>query len=52
MADKMVEVYDTRTGQKLPQRVPAVWLKLYKYLAVTPKHKARIGATTPKNEEA
>lgn len=53
MAEKMVEVYDTRTGEKLAKRVPEVWVRLYPYLSVTPKQKARNAVpTAPKNEEA
>lgn len=47
MAEKMIEVYDTRNGDKLPQRVPAVFLKLFPYLSVTPKQKARQAVPAP-----
>ena len=47
MAEKMVEAYDTRNGDKLPQRVPAVFLKLFPYLSATPRQKARYAVPAP-----
>ena len=47
MAEKMVEAYDTRTGEKLPQRVPAVFLRLFPHLSATPKQKARYAVPAP-----
>lgn len=54
MAEQMVEVYNTRTGRKLPKRVPIVWLRIFPDLSVTPKQKARLAVPAPpvKNEEA
>lgn len=40
MAEKLVTAYDTRTGKKLDRRVPAVWLRLFPYLSLTPQTKA------------
>lgn len=47
MAEKMIHVYDTRTNEKLPQRVPAVFLKLFPYLSATPRQKARNAVPAP-----
>ena len=47
MAEKMVEAYDTRTGEKLPQRVPAGFLRLFPHLSATPKQKARYAVPAP-----
>lgn len=33
---KFYPAYDTRTGRKLPHRVPAQWFDLFPYLAPTP----------------
>lgn len=51
MAEKMIRVYDTRTNEKLTQRVPAVWLRLFPHLSETPKSKARPVPAPFKNEE-
>ena len=51
MAEKMIHVYDTRTNQKLAQRVPAVWLRLFPHLSETPKSKARPVPAPFTNEE-
>lgn len=40
MPQKLVEAYDTRTGAKLPQRVPENWLRIFPYLSLTPKQAA------------
>ena len=47
MAEKLIEAYDTRNGDKLPQRVPAVFLKLFPYLSATPRQKARNAVPAP-----
>lgn len=46
MAD-LVEAYDTRTGRKLDRRVPAVWLRIFPYLSLTPTQKAATAARNP-----
>ena len=45
----MVDAYDTRTGLKLPNQVPASWLKdgRHEYLSKTPKA-AAADTTNPK----
>lgn len=40
MPQKLIEVFDTRTGAKLPKRVPENWLRIFPYLSTTPKAKA------------
>lgn len=35
-----VDVYDTRTGKKVPHQVPEDHLRLFPYLALTPSQKA------------
>lgn len=40
MPQKRVEAYDTRTGAKLPQRVPENWLRIFPHLSPTPKQEA------------
>lgn len=52
MAEKFVDAYDTRTGKKLPNRVPANYLRLFSYLSPTPKQKARFAVPAPpKNDK-
>lgn len=52
MAEKLVHVYDTNTGRKLPRRVPEVWLRLFPHLALTPKQRAHtVSAPFNTNEE-
>lgn len=46
MAQKRVEAYDTRTGAKLPHRVPENWLRIFPYLSLTPKTKAAQSAAS------
>lgn len=46
MPQKRVEAYDTRTGAKLPQRVPENWLRIFPYLSLTPKTKAAQNAAS------
>ena len=46
MAQKLVEAFDTRTGAKLPQRVPESWLRIFPYLSLTPKSKAAQSAVS------
>jgi len=48
VAEKMVEVYDTRTGSKLAHRVPEVWLRIFPHLSLTPKSKAAAGPRAEK----
>lgn len=43
MAVKKVAAYDTRTGRKLPQRVPVTWLRIFPNLSETPVSSARSG---------
>lgn len=49
MAEKMIEVYDTRSGKKLPRRVPEAFKRIFPYLTDTPKAKAPSGL--PKTEK-
>lgn len=51
MTEKLVHVYDTNTGRKLPRRVPEVWLRLFPHLAPTPKQRAHTVPAPFKNEE-
>ncbi|MGY5764985.1 hypothetical protein ACXET9_07290 [Brachybacterium sp. DNPG3] len=51
MATKLTDAYDTRTGAKLPQRVPEVWLRIFPFLSKTPKAKASAQATTSTTEK-
>ena len=46
MPQKRVEAYDTRTGAKLPHRVPENWLRIFPYLSLTPKSKAAQSAVS------
>lgn len=50
MADVFVEVYDTRTNKKLPNRVPEGWLRIFDYLSKTPKQRASNGPRTTEKE--
>lgn len=52
MPQKRVEAYDTRTGAKLPQRVPENWLRIFPYLSLTPKSKAAQSAASDDVPEA
>lgn len=40
MSSRFVDVYDTRTGAKVPHQVPEDHLRLFPYLALTPSQKA------------
>lgn len=51
MATKMIHAYDTRTGSKLPNRVPESFLRLFPHLSETPKHKARPAPAPPQTNE-
>ena len=40
MPQKRIEAYDTRTGAKLPQRVPESWTRIFPHVSATPTQKA------------
>lgn len=40
MPQKLIEAYDTRTGAKLPQRVPESWTRIFPNVSATPTQKA------------
>lgn len=40
MPQKLIEAYDTRTGAKLPQRVPESWTRLFPNVSATPTQRA------------
>ena len=53
MPQKLIEAYDTRTGAKLPQRVPESWTRIFPNVSATPTQKAadatdKDAGTTPK----
>ena len=39
MPQKLIEAYDTRTGAKLPQRVPESWTRIFDHVSATPKQR-------------
>ena len=47
---KLIDVYDTRTGNKLPDPGPEHCLDLFDYLSTTPKAKSSESKTTQKKE--
>lgn len=52
MPQPLVEAYDTRTGTKLPKRVPENWLRIFPYLSLTPKSQAARSAVSDDVPEA
>lgn len=51
MPQKLIEAYDTRTGAKLPQRVPESWTRIFPNVSATPTQKAADAATADAPDE-
>ena len=51
MPQKLIEAYDTRTGAKLPQRVPESWTRIFPNVSATPTQKAADAATAGAPDE-
>lgn len=52
MPQKLIEAYDTRTGAKLPHRVPENWTRIFPHVSATPTQKAADAAADATDERA